>query len=103
MTLSNGTTYPDSLPASAVAVLDRARILDAVRVRLVYIEADGETWTCEGYVSRTCGNPSAPGGGVKAAMLLHNRRSMGGDLLDGGPLARIERTAGGAVLWTAPK
>lgn len=106
MTIPNGTTYPDSLPADAVAVLERARVAGDYRVRLVYCAPDGDPWTCEGYVSRTYGNPSAPGGGIKAAMIVHNRRSMGGDPIYaecGGPLVKIERTAGGAVLWSAAK
>ena len=94
--LANGTSYPDSVPADAVAVLERCRA-SGTRVVLTYSDGTKDT----GRVGRTCGNPAYPNGGTKAAILVHNARSMGGSCFVGAGLTRIETSRGKVVLWSA--
>lgn len=88
------TTYPSDLPADVCQTLEFYRETNTFRLRLTY-----NGWTEEGYLSRTMGNPNAPGGGTKAAMLVHNRRSMGGQPLSRG-IVKIETTTKqGRTVW----
>lgn len=100
MTTTNGTTYPTSLPAEAVLVLERCRA-NGERVRLIYKGQETDLRGRVGYVGRTMGNPTIPGGGAKAAMIVHSSRSIGGDTLGSCELLRIEAARGDEVLWRA--
>lgn len=81
------TTYPSDLPADVCQTLERYRGVYQ-RLRFTY-----KGWTEEGYISRTWGNP------VKAAMVVHNRRSMGGNPLSQGILKIETTTKHGRTIW----
>lgn len=81
--IKNGTTYPDSTPMSLVRALEHHRNMQrgpGSRVRVKF------TWgTSEGYIGRTVGD-------VRAPLLIHNRRSMGGELLDVEKIVEVRST-----------
>lgn len=89
----NGTTYPSDLPKDVALRLDNLRQIGpyGARVRVTY-----NGWSQTGYLGRSTG-------AIKTAMICHNRRSLGGELLFTG-ITRIEyanKSVGGAI-WTKP-
>lgn len=93
----NGTTY-GVCPPEVIAVLERCRA-DRTRIRVAYgYPADGQDWGerygIVGYVSRSCGQ-------IKIPLLMHNRRSLGGDGILTDKVLRIETTKGRRLLYQA--
>lgn len=89
----NGTTYPANVPLGAVLALERARA-SRTRLKITHRTPDGE-WISVGYIGRSMGP-------VKAALVIHNRRSFGGLMLYGS-IVKIEHSnrQDGGVLWEA--
>lgn len=94
----NGTTYSDDCSLTVIDVLERCRA-DRTRIRIAYgFPADGQDWGevygTTGYVGRSCGP-------VKIPLLVHNRRSLGGDGIITDKVIRIETTKGRRLLYQA--
>lgn len=93
----NGTTYAEA-PAEVIAILERCRA-DGTRIRVAYGSAAGQDWgetfDTTGYVSRSCGR-------IKVPLLVHNKRSLGGDCILTDKVIRIETTRGKRVLYQHP-
>ena len=97
--LINGTSFDERTPDEVIRVLESAR---QNRSRL-HISlggtASGRDWLEEfeshGYVGRSMGP-------VKVALLIANRRSMGGGAILDHCIVRIRESAGGRVLYQHP-
>jgi len=81
-------------------VLDRVR-RERTRVRVTYDGDWGDNGKDHeyGYIGRTLGNPNYPNGGSKAPILVHNSRSMGGDILFDDHIIKVETSRGKRLLW----
>ena len=96
----NGIWYAADTRDDVIGAVDEA-FRAQVRVRIALGDREtGRDW-CEefgvtGYVSRTMGP-------IKAPLLVHNSRSMGGGIISTGALVRIASTRkGGRVFWQHP-
>lgn len=77
---SHGTDYTANTPLLVIGRLEQLR-QSRKRVCITHRYGDDTTTSC-GYISRTMGNPAYPNGGIRAPMLVHNRASRGGTILD---------------------
>jgi len=84
----NGTSYNSRTPDAVVQLLERARRED-VRLRIQYGDVmTGKSWMDdpeEGYIGRSTGE-------IKIPLLVHNKRSMGGDGIIDHCIVKIEPT-----------
>lgn len=84
----NGTSYNARTPEIVVQLLEKARVAD-VRLRIQYGDVmTGKSWMDdpeEGYIGRSTGETKIP-------LLVHNKRSMGGDGIMDHHIVKIEPT-----------
>jgi hypothetical protein len=95
----NGTYYYPETPVEVIRILERAR-LNNTRIRLYLGDVQtGRSWLeeydVEGYVGRSMGP-------VKIALLVHNRRSLGGGGILTHCVVKVRETNGGRVLYQHP-
>ncbi len=95
----NGTSYHAETSAAVIEVLERAR-QNRTRIHVSYGDAaTGKDWLEEfdiaGYVGRSMGP-------VKVALLIGNRRSLGGGAMLDHCIVCIRASAGGRVLYQHP-
>lgn len=101
--IENGTSYDERTPDAVIRVLENAR-QNRTRLHISLGETDGpnagldwlEEFETHGYVGRSMGP-------VKVALLVANRRSLGGGAILSHCILRIRTSAGGRVLYQHPK
>ncbi len=88
--IKNGTTYPDSAPESLVQALEHYRTMErGPGSRLLFVFAWGEQ---RGYVGRSTGPNCVP-------LLIHNRRSLGGEPINVESILEVRTSRGGRTVW----
>lgn len=90
--IKNGTSYPDSAPASLVQALEHYRAMErGPGSRLLFVF----NWGSErGYVGRSTGQNKVP-------LLIHNRRSLGGEPISVGSIVEVRTSRGGRLVWSS--
>lgn len=90
--IKNGTTYPESAPETLVQALEHYRTMErgpGSRLLIVF------TWGEErGYVGRSTGQNKVP-------LLIHNRRSLGGEPINVGSILEVRTSRGGRLVWSS--
>jgi hypothetical protein len=90
----DGTTYDDSVPESLARALEHHRRMErGTGSRLLFVYAG---FSVRGYVGRSTGS-------VKVPLVVHNRRSRGGDLLSPERLVEVRKSRGDAAVWVPSK
>lgn len=84
---TNGTTYSEGTDRTVIAVLEHHRIERKHRLRITLGDTlTGTPWEDkpeEGYIGRTTGQ-------IKAPIIVHNARSLGGSIISTNKILRIE-------------
>jgi len=101
--LQNGTSYDERTPDEVIRVLENAR-QSRTRLHISLGETEGpdqgkdwlEEFETHGYVGRSIGP-------VKVALLVANKRSLGGGSILTHCIVRIRTSSGGRVLYHHPK
>lgn len=91
----NGTHYHDETPESIIRILEHYRTQSVDRIRIYYGTSDGTLWgdrPDEGYVRRSMGPQKIP-------ILVHNRRSLGGNGILTHWIVRIETARGKRLIY----
>lgn len=97
--LADGTFYDGDTPEGAIRAIEDAK-RRGVRIHVHHGDLEtGKDWleefSVQGYVGRT-------GGSIKAPLLVHNSRSMGGHIISGS-VVKVRETKSGRVLYQHPK
>lgn len=98
-TIVNGTYYDPETSDEIIRVLERAR-QNHTRIRLYLGDVQtGRSWLEENDVEGCVGRSMGP---VKIALLVHNRRSLGGGGILTHCVVKVRETNGGRVLYQHP-
>jgi len=95
MKIINGTSYNQNTTDNVIEVIENSR-LKRIRIKIDYGHENGQSWgetnDVIGYVGRSTGTSKIP-------LLIHNKRSLGGNAILTHCIVRISTSKGNITLY----